>query len=79
MIRPLMRHTDIVIIGGTSRGRPQRPCSGAGIPNILIDPHQTYPIDSRVEKLCGIEQLRRFAATGLAESVLRSVTWSGEN
>jgi 2-polyprenyl-6-methoxyphenol hydroxylase-like FAD-dependent oxidoreductase len=62
-----MRHTDIAVIGGGLAGSTAAAMLGrAGIPNILIDPHQTYPIDFRVEKLCGIEQLRRIAATELA-------------
>ncbi|WGS30411.1 NAD(P)/FAD-dependent oxidoreductase [Bradyrhizobium sp. ISRA464] len=75
-----MRHTDIAIIGGGLAGSTAAAMLGrAGIPNILIDPHWTYPFDFRVEKLGGVEQLQRFAATGFAESVLRSATRSGEN
>ncbi|WP_066499394.1 FAD-dependent monooxygenase [Bradyrhizobium macuxiense] len=70
----------IAIIGGGLAGSTAAAMLGhAGIPSILIDPHQTYPFDFRVEKLCGVEQLQRFAATGLAESVLRSATWSDQN
>jgi hypothetical protein len=51
----------------------------AGITTILIDPHETYPFDFRVEKLSGDAQLERFFRTGIADSVLRSVTHDGEN
>ena len=75
-----MRQTDIAIIGGGLAGSTAAAMLGrAGISSLLIDPHQTYPFDFRVEKLCGVEQLQRFAATGLADSVLRSATWSGQN
>jgi hypothetical protein len=32
----------------------------AGIPTVLIDPHQVYPFDFRVEKISSGEQLDRF-------------------
>jgi hypothetical protein len=32
----------------------------AGIPTVLIDPHQVYPFDFRVEKISGDEQFDRF-------------------
>jgi hypothetical protein len=51
----------------------------AGIPTILIDPHQAYPFDFRVEKISGDEQLGRFYQTGITDSVLRSATDGGEN
>ena len=60
--------------------RPRPPCSDApGIPTVLIDPHQVYPFDFRVEKISGDEQLDRFYQTGIADSVLRSATHDGEN
>ena len=37
---------------------------------ILVDPHEIYPPDFRVEKLAGDVQLSRFRNTGLADSVL---------
>jgi 2-polyprenyl-6-methoxyphenol hydroxylase-like FAD-dependent oxidoreductase len=75
-----MRHTDIAIIGGGLAGSTAAAMLGrAGIRTVLIDPHQVYPFDFRVEKLAGAEQLGRFEATGLAESVLRSATRSDEN
>jgi hypothetical protein len=51
----------------------------AGIPTVLIDPHQVYPFDFRVEKISGDEQLDRFYQTGIADSELRSATDDGEN
>jgi 2-polyprenyl-6-methoxyphenol hydroxylase-like FAD-dependent oxidoreductase len=51
----------------------------AGISTMLIDPHETYPADFRVEKLSGHTQVERFARTGIGESVLRRATFAGEN
>ncbi|QPF82434.1 FAD-dependent monooxygenase [Bradyrhizobium genosp. L] len=75
-----MRYTDIAIIGGGLAGSTAAAMLGrAGVPTLLIDPHQVYPFDFRVEKIGGDLQLDRFARTGLAESVLRSATLDGEN
>lgn len=75
-----MRYTDIAIIGGGLAGSTAAAMLGrAGIATLLIDPHQVYPFDFRVEKIGGDVQLDRFAQTGLAESVLRSATLDGEN
>src|SRR5437764_1226705 len=75
-----MKYTDIAIIGGGLAGSTAAAMLGrAGIPTILIDPHQTYPFDFRVEKISGDEQLGRFYQTGIADSVLRSATHDGEN
>ncbi|MEN3347033.1 MAG: hypothetical protein V7632_668 [Bradyrhizobium sp.] len=75
-----MRYTDIAIIGGGLAGSTAAAMLGrAGIPSLLIDPHQVYPFDFRVEKIGGDLQLERFARTGIAESVLRSATLDGEN
>jgi 2-polyprenyl-6-methoxyphenol hydroxylase-like FAD-dependent oxidoreductase len=75
-----MRYTDIAIIGGGLAGSTAAAMLGrAKIPAVLIDPHQTYPFDFRVEKISGDEQVGRFYQTGLAESVLRSATHAGEN
>src|SRR4029453_18026342 len=68
-----MRYTDIAIIGGGLAGSTAAAMLGrAGIPTVLIDPHQVYPFDFRVEKISGDEQLDRFYRTGIADSVLRS-------
>jgi 2-polyprenyl-6-methoxyphenol hydroxylase-like FAD-dependent oxidoreductase len=75
-----MKYTDIAIIGGGLAGSTAAAMLGrAKIPTVLIDPHQTYPFDFRVEKISGDEQVDRFYQTGLAESVLRSATYAGEN
>jgi 2-polyprenyl-6-methoxyphenol hydroxylase-like FAD-dependent oxidoreductase len=75
-----MKYTDIAIIGGGLAGSTAAAMLGrAGIPTILIDPHQAYPFDFRVEKISGDEQLGRFYQTGIADSVLRSATHDGEN
>jgi hypothetical protein len=75
-----MKYTDIAIIGGGLAGSTAAAMLGrAGIPTILIDPHQVYPFDFRVEKISGDEQLGRFYQTGIADSVLRSATHGGEN
>ena len=75
-----MKYTDIAIIGGGLAGSTAAAMLGrAGVAAVLIDPHQTYPFDFRVEKLSGDEQLERFCKTGIAESVLRSATHDGEN
>jgi 2-polyprenyl-6-methoxyphenol hydroxylase-like FAD-dependent oxidoreductase len=75
-----MKYTDIAIIGGGLAGSTAAAMLGrAGIPTVLIDPHQTYPFDFRVEKLSGDEQLERFQQTGIADSVLRAATHDGEN
>ena len=75
-----MNYTDIAIIGGGLAGSTAAAMLGrAGIPTVLIDPHQAYPFDFRVEKISGDEQLGRFYQTGIADSVLRSATHDGEN
>jgi 2-polyprenyl-6-methoxyphenol hydroxylase-like FAD-dependent oxidoreductase len=75
-----MKYTDIAIIGGGLAGSTAAAMLGrAGIPTVLIDPHQVYPFDFRVEKISGDEQVGRFYETGIADSVLRSATHDGEN
>lgn len=75
-----MRYTDIAIIGGGLAGSTAAAMLGrAGISAVLIDPHETYPADFRVEKLSGRGQVERFQRTGIAESVLRRATFSREN
>ncbi|HXO72441.1 MAG TPA: FAD-dependent monooxygenase, partial [Bradyrhizobium sp.] len=73
-----MRYTDIAIIGGGLAGSAAAAMLGrAGIAAILIDPHEVYPFDFRVEKISGDEQVDRFYQTGIADSVLRSATHDG--
>jgi 2-polyprenyl-6-methoxyphenol hydroxylase-like FAD-dependent oxidoreductase len=75
-----MRYTDIAIIGGGLAGSTAAAMLGrAGISAVLIDPHEAYPADFRVEKLSGHGQVERFQQTGIAESVLRRATFSSEN
>jgi 2-polyprenyl-6-methoxyphenol hydroxylase-like FAD-dependent oxidoreductase len=75
-----MRYTDIAIIGGGLSGSIAASMLGrAGISTVLIDPHESYPPDFRVEKLSGHVQVERFLKTGIAESVLRRATFAGEN
>src|SRR5438270_3211877 len=75
-----MRYTDIAIIGGGLAGSTAAAMLGrAGISAVLIDPHETYPADFRVEKLSGHGQVERFERTGIGESVLRRATFAGEN
>ena len=75
-----MRYTDIAIIGGGLAGSTAAAMLGrAGIPTLVIDPHQTYPFDFRVEKLSGGTQVDLLTKTGIADSVLRSTTHDGEN
>jgi 2-polyprenyl-6-methoxyphenol hydroxylase-like FAD-dependent oxidoreductase len=75
-----VRYTDIAIIGGGLAGSTAAAMLGrAKIACVLIDPHEVYPFDFRVEKLSGGEQLERFFRTGIAETVLRSATHDGEN
>ena len=75
-----MRYTDIAIIGGGLSGSTAAAMLGrAGISTLLIDPHESYPADFRVEKLSGHVQVERFLKTGIGESVLRRATFAGEN
>jgi 2-polyprenyl-6-methoxyphenol hydroxylase-like FAD-dependent oxidoreductase len=75
-----MRYTDIAIVGGGLAGSTAAAMLGrAKISAVVIDPHEAYPFDFRVEKISGDEQVARFYRTGIAESVLRSATHDGEN
>jgi 2-polyprenyl-6-methoxyphenol hydroxylase-like FAD-dependent oxidoreductase len=75
-----MRYTDIAIIGGGLAGSTAAAMLGrAGIPTAVIDPHEIYPFDFRVEKLSGGTQLDLLVKTGIADSVLCSTTHDGEN
>ena len=75
-----MRYTDIAIVGGGLAGSTTAAMLGrAGVSAILIDPHDVYPPDFRVEKLSGLEQIERFRKTGLAEAILRQCSHDGEN
>jgi 2-polyprenyl-6-methoxyphenol hydroxylase-like FAD-dependent oxidoreductase len=74
-----MRYTDIAIIGGGLAGSTAAAMLGrAGISTLLIDPHENYPFDFRVEKLSAT-QIDLLQKTGFADSLLRSATYGGEN
>jgi 2-polyprenyl-6-methoxyphenol hydroxylase-like FAD-dependent oxidoreductase len=75
-----MRYTDVAIIGGGLAGSTAAAMLGrAGISAVLIDPHQVYPPDFRVEKISGPLQVERFRKTGVADATLRKATHDGEN
>lgn len=75
-----MQYTDIAVIGGGLAGSTAAAMLGrTGISTVLIDPHQAYPADFRVEKLSGYGQVERFQRTGIADSVLRRATFSSKN
>ena len=73
-----MRYTDVAIIGGGLAGSTAAAMLGrAGIPAVLIDPHEVYPPELRCEKLGG-EQLELLRRTGLSETTLNATTLDGE-
>jgi 2-polyprenyl-6-methoxyphenol hydroxylase-like FAD-dependent oxidoreductase len=75
-----MRYTDIAIIGGGLAGSTAAAMLGrAGIAAVMVDPHEVYPPDFRVEKLSGQLQVDRFRKTGIADATLRKATHDGEN
>jgi 2-polyprenyl-6-methoxyphenol hydroxylase-like FAD-dependent oxidoreductase len=75
-----MRYTDVAIIGGGLAGSTAAAMLGrAGISAVLIDPHQVYPPDFRVEKISGPLQVERFRKTGVADATLRKATHDGKN
>jgi 2-polyprenyl-6-methoxyphenol hydroxylase-like FAD-dependent oxidoreductase len=75
-----MRYTDIAIIGGGLAGSTTAAMLGrAGIAAVMVDPHEVYPPDFRVEKLSGQLQVDRFRKTGIADATLRKATHDGEN
>src|SRR5262245_30549848 len=75
-----IRYTDVaIIVVGLAGSTAAAMLGRAGIPTLMIDPHETYPFDFRAEKLSGDSQLARFERTGLADPVLRAATHDGEN
>ena len=69
-----MRYTDIAIIGGGLAGSTAAAMLGrAGIPTLLIDPHENYPFDFRVEKLRGGTQVDLLYKTGFADSLIMAI------
>lgn len=73
-----MRYTDVAIVGGGLAGSTTAAMLGrAGIPAVMIDPHESYPPELRCEKLGG-DQLALLGKTGLADATLRAATLDGE-
>ncbi|CCD96961.1 conserved hypothetical protein [Bradyrhizobium sp. ORS 375] len=73
-------YTDIAIIGGGLAGSITAGMLGrAGIAAILVDPHEIYPPDFRIEKISGAEQIGRFRRTGTADKALHRATLAAEN
>ncbi|MEI8152764.1 MAG: NAD(P)/FAD-dependent oxidoreductase [Hyphomicrobiales bacterium] len=69
-----MRQTDVLIAGGGLAGSlAAAMLRRAGIDAIMADPHATYPVDFRCEKLDRV-QLERFRMTGVDAAVLREST-----
>src|ERR1700756_2075766 len=60
-------------LGGGRHARARLDCGRRDRPA----PH--LPLDFRVEKLSGAEQIARFRKTGLAEAILAKATYDGEN
>lgn len=75
-----MQCADVAFVGGGLAGSLAAAMLGrAEIPTIVIDPHEKYPFDFRVEKIGNALQLKRLAKTGIAHAILRSATHDGEN
>jgi 2-polyprenyl-6-methoxyphenol hydroxylase-like FAD-dependent oxidoreductase len=69
-----MQQTDIVIAGGGLAGSTAAAMlARAGLQVVLVDPHPTYPVDFRCEKLDS-SQVRTLRKTGLADPVLQAGT-----
>lgn len=69
-----MREADIAIVGaGLAGSTAAAMLAQAGHRPVLIDPHETYPVDFRCEKLDG-SQVRLLRKTGLADAVLKAAT-----
>ncbi|MGJ4996830.1 FAD-dependent monooxygenase [Bradyrhizobium sp. HKCCYLS3077] len=76
----MTHYTDIAIIGGGLAGSLTAAMLGrAGIAAILVDPHEVYPPDFRIEKISGAEQIGRFRRTGAADQALHRATLAAEN
>ena len=58
-----MKYTDIAIIGGGLAGSTAAAMLGrAGIPTLMIDPHETYPFDFRASWLSPLSFSARTAS-----------------
>src|SRR3954471_3086554 len=76
--RPPMRQTDIVIVGGGLAGSTAAAMLGrAGFSALLIDPHEVYPPDFRLEKL-DESQIALLDKIGLADPVYRAAAQVNE-
>jgi 2-polyprenyl-6-methoxyphenol hydroxylase-like FAD-dependent oxidoreductase len=72
--KPVMRETDIAIVGGGLAGSTAAAMLGrAGVATVLVDPHAVYPEDFRCEKL-DASQVLLLRKTGLADAVLAAAT-----
>lgn len=70
-----MQQTDIVIAGGGLAGSTAAAMlARAGFQVVLVDPHPSYPVDFRCEKLDS-SQVRILRKTGLADPVLQAGTY----
>src|SRR4051812_22786243 len=70
-----MQQTDIVIAGGGLAGSTAAAMLGrAGFQVVLVDPHATYPVEFRCEKLDS-SQVAILRKTGLADPVLQVATF----
>src|SRR3569832_1586103 len=71
--------TDVLIAGGGLAGSlAAAMLRRAGLDVVMVDPHEVYPPDLRVEKLDGAQKAIR-RRTGLAGLVLPSATFDGES
>src|SRR3569832_145862 len=71
--------TDVLIAGGGLAGSlATAMLRRAGLDVVMVDPHEVYPPDLRVEKLDGA-QVAILRRTGLAGLVLPSATFDGES
>ena len=70
----MMRYTDIAVVGGGLAGATAAAMLGrAGVPAVLIDPHELYPPDLRCEKL-STSQIALLRKTGLVGAMFRAGT-----
>jgi 2-polyprenyl-6-methoxyphenol hydroxylase-like FAD-dependent oxidoreductase len=69
-----LNHVDVAVIGGGSAGSLAAALLGrAGISSMVVDLHQTYPVEFRCEKIHD-DQADELHKTGLSEDILASMT-----